>query len=394
MHTRHKHIFLALVAFALLLDLGVPSRGRAQEHGVGQVLSVVKALEARVAALEDQNARYKQEAEQARAETRALRQRNSAEPISPADRQIRPALASQAYAMAAKAPVVSRPASVPIVLDPWSGPYWGASFGGALTQSRVASQDTFTATSSAIAPPSSIFGYSTVANTDRSRNSGATMDAFVGVNFNLAPHVLGGVQLEGILSELDFNSEGTRAYTYFDANGPTGQTAVGAFRPHVHSRWMVSALGRVGVLAEPTTLVYAIAGVTLAHFDYQNVADNPFYRTALGSGPSSRKCRGGIEHKIDQNWSVCAVHPGHTPAGRQRRRATTSCRPPTTSTAKRCHPNSFRERDACRPSLLLVSSQDRQSEGTGWSTPQVKRRSAGHVNLCWGFVGAASSVWR
>lgn len=307
MHTRHKHIFLALVAFALLLDLGVPSRGRAQEHGVAQVLSVVKALEARVAALEDQNARYKQEAEQARAETRALRQRSSAAPISPADRQIRPALASQAYAMAAKAPAVSRPASLPIVLDPWSGPYWGASFGGALTRSRVASQETFTAASAAIAPPSNILGYSIVANTDGS-NSGATLDAFVGVNFKLAPYVLGGVQLEGTLSELDFNSEGTRAYTYFDANGPTGQTAVGPFRPHVHSRWMVSALGRVGVLAEPSTLVYAIAGVTLAHFDYQNVADNPFYQTGERYWAVGGSAGGGIEHKIDQNWSVRAEY--------------------------------------------------------------------------------------
>jgi outer membrane immunogenic protein len=308
MHTRHKHILLALVAFASLLDLGVPSTGRAQEHGVAQVLSVVKALEARVAALEDQNARYKREAEQARAETRALRQRNSAEPISPADRQIRPVLASQAYALATKAPAVSRPASVPIVLDPWSGPYWGASFGGALTRSRVASQDTFTANIPLGAPPSNIFGYSTVANADGSRNSGATLDAFVGVNFKLAPYVLGGVQLEGTLSELDFNSEGTRAYTYFDANGPTGQTAVGAFRPHVHSRWMVSALGRVGVLAEPSTLVYAIAGVTLAHFDYQNVTDNPFYQPGERYWAVGGSAGAGIEHKIDQNWSVRAEY--------------------------------------------------------------------------------------
>jgi outer membrane immunogenic protein len=308
MHTRYRHIFLALMVLASLLDLMGPSTGRAQEQGVAQVLSVVKALEARVAALEDQNARYKREAEQARAETRALRRGNSAEPISPADKQTRPVLASQAYAMATKAPAASRPASAPIVPDPWSGPYWGASFGGALTRSRVASQDTFTANNSAIAPPLNIIGYSTVANTDGGRNAGATLDAFVGVNFKLAPDVLGGMQLEGTLSELDFNAEGTRAYTYFDANGPTGQTAAGAFRPHVHARWMVSALGRVGVLVEPSTLAYAIAGMTIARFDYQNITDNLFFQPGERYWAVGWSAGGGIERKIDQNWSVRAEY--------------------------------------------------------------------------------------
>jgi opacity protein-like surface antigen len=121
-------------------------------------------------------------------------------------------------------------------------------------------------------------------------------------------YVLGGVQLEGSLAELDFNSEGTRALNYFNSIGPTGQTAVGPFRPHVHSRWMISALARAGTFIDPSTLLYAIAGVTLAQFEYQNLTDNLFFQPGERFFSNGANVGGGIEHKINSHWSIRAEY--------------------------------------------------------------------------------------
>ena len=71
--------------------------------------------------------------------------------------------------------------------------------------------------------------------------------------------IVGG-QLEATAAALNFSSSGSKAYVYFDANGSTGSTANGDFRPQVASRWMASALLRAGVLLNDQTLIYGIGG--------------------------------------------------------------------------------------------------------------------------------------
>jgi len=178
----------------------------------------------------------------------------------------------------------------------------GASFGGGLTEGRVASRETFTASSNN-PPPFNLSGRSTVAESGPSRGIGAVADLFVGFSTTFGPFVAG-IQLEGTLAELSFGSSGTRSYTFFDANGPTGQTALGPFRPHVHSRWMVSALARAGWLVDPRTLLYGVAGWTGAQFDYQNLTDEPFFQPGERFWANGITLGVGLEKRLHANWAL------------------------------------------------------------------------------------------
>ena len=112
------------------------------------------------------------------------------------------------------------------------------------------------------------------------------------------------VNLEATVSDLNFNSAGTRTYTYFNGSGPTGQTAVSDFRPQVSSNWMASALLRAGFLVDDKTLIYGIGGLTLAQFQGRNLADNSFYQLDETFMASGWTAGAGIERKLDSHWSV------------------------------------------------------------------------------------------
>lgn len=71
---------------------------------------------------------------------------------------------------------------------------------------------------------------------------------------------------------------------------------------------MVSGLARVGVLVDPSAFIYAIAGLTIAHFDYQNLTNNTFFQPGERFWALGANVGGGIERKIDQNWSVRAEY--------------------------------------------------------------------------------------
>jgi opacity protein-like surface antigen len=112
----------------------------------------------------------------------------------------------------------------------------------------------------------------------RSRGGGGVViDVFAGWNEQLSSSLVIGAQLEASAANLNFSSAGTRTYAYFDTSGPTGQTAVGDFRPQVASRWMATALLRAGVLLNDQTLVYGLGGWSLAQFEARNLSDNSFF---------------------------------------------------------------------------------------------------------------------
>jgi opacity protein-like surface antigen len=139
-------------------------------------------------------------------------------------------------------------------------------------------------------------------------HGGGVIDVFAGWNFQVSSRFLVGAQFEATVADLNFNSAGMRTYRYFDASGPTGQSAVSDFRPQVSSRWMTSALLRAGVLVDDRTLLYGIGGWTLAQFQARNLADNSFYQLDESFVASGWTAGGGIERKLDSNWSIRAEY--------------------------------------------------------------------------------------
>jgi hypothetical protein len=110
----------------------------------------------------------------------------------------------------------------------WTGAYWGASAGGAATRSSVHSSQRDLQAFPGNTPPFNVTGYDVVGQASAG-NGGGAIDVFAGWNVRLSNFVVGG-QLEATAGALNFNSSGSKAYTYFDANGPTGSTANGDFR--------------------------------------------------------------------------------------------------------------------------------------------------------------------
>jgi outer membrane immunogenic protein len=260
-----------------------------------QVLQKIAALEARVAALETKNSEYKREAEDSRAQVRAAN-----------DKIFRLSNAAAIPNKAASAMVYKAYPADPMPSG-WAGAYWGASAGGAATRSRVTSAERETNAFVANPSPFNLSGIDILGTSGPNRGSGGLIDLYAGLNVQLSNVVVGG-QLEATASSANFSSAGSKAYTYFDANGPTGQTAVGDFRPQVGLRWMTSALLRAGILLNDQTLVYAVGGWTLAQFEARNATDNPFYQPVETFWANGWTAGAGIERKLDSNWSVRAEY--------------------------------------------------------------------------------------
>jgi opacity protein-like surface antigen len=181
----------------------------------------------------------------------------------------------------------------------WTGVYWGASIGGALTQSRLQSQQ------SQIDP--GLTGNMSSLDSSGSGGLGATVDLFAGYNTKIGQDFLVGLQVEGSLSNIDFSSKGTKLSTFFVGGVPFA-TSTTNIQPHVYARWMTSILARGGWFTTPSTMIYGIGGWTLASFEYHNATDNLTYQpgeTFLSNGITGGV---GIEKKMDPNWSVRAEY--------------------------------------------------------------------------------------
>jgi opacity protein-like surface antigen len=281
-------LILGLVCFgALALHLRSAS---AETPLADLVLQKVAALEARVAALETKNREYKREAEEARAQVRAANER------SPKISRLVPSR----IAAAAMAYSVAGPTDRAVL--GWTGAYWGASAGGAATRSAVVSDERDTQNSGG-----GTFGYDVHGTSTTTSGAGALIDVFAGWNTQISNLVIG-AQAEATFAGLNFSSAGSRTYTYFTQAGPSGAGALADFRPQIASRWMTSALLRAGVLLNDQTLVYAIGGWTGAQFEARNLTDNPFYQPVETFWANGWTAGGGIEHKLDSNWSVRAEY--------------------------------------------------------------------------------------
>ena len=170
------------------------------------------------------------------------------------------------------------PLSVPTrQIDQWSGIYVGGSFGAGLTQSHVTSSERPVEIFPTNSPPFVTQGQSITGEAEGHDGFGGLIDLYLGVNKQIGPNLVLGLQLEGSAGDMNFDARGIRAYTYFNDAGPTGQTGTSNFRPQIHSSFMVSALARAGWLVDPATMLYALAGYTGAQFRYENLPDNSFF---------------------------------------------------------------------------------------------------------------------
>lgn len=260
-----------------------------------QLLAMMRKLEARVEALETKNTEYRNEIAEARHQAKAATEKLKS--VSTTSSPARNSYAS--YAVNVETNTVQAPV--------WTGAYWGASAGGGVTSSKVTSNEQYSANFPSNSYPFSINGQNMTDTSGAGHRGGAMIDLFGGWNFQVSRFVVG-AQLEATVSDLNFNSSGTRSYNYFTAAGPTGQTAVEDFRPQVSSNWMASALLRAGFLADQKTLVYGIGGLTLAQFEARNLADNSFYQLEESYMAAGWTAGAGIERKLSANWSVRAEY--------------------------------------------------------------------------------------
>ena len=266
----------------------------AEPSSADLVLQKIAALEARVAALEVKNREYKRDADEARTQAKLANEKLS---------KVGGAVPNNvASALAYKA----SPTDHPVLVD-WTGAYWGASAGGAVTRSSVISTERDIQAFPANPPPFTVNGFDALGNSSASAGFGGLIDLFAGWNVRISRAVVG-AQLEATAANLNFSSSGQKAYTYFVATGPTGLTAVGDFRPQVASRWMTSVLLRAGFLLDDNTLLYGIGGWTGSQFEARNVTDNPFYQPVETFWANGWTAGAGIERKLDSSWSVRAEY--------------------------------------------------------------------------------------
>ena len=209
-----------------------------------------------------------------------------------------------AYAMVTKAP--PRP-----VGRTWDGFYGGVSFGLTSMETSTASTSTEVFNLTQSIPGVSVAdaqNFTSVFNT-QGRRIGAIADIFTGYNLRLATSVIAGVQFEGSMAPAITRGNGSfgTIFTVTDVETPPGGAAGtstangtqgGNLTFTVESRWMASALARLGVLIDPHHLVYAIGGWTYGGF-------------AQGSrifGLNGPTIGAGIEREVAPSWTVKAEY--------------------------------------------------------------------------------------
>jgi opacity protein-like surface antigen len=290
----------AMAAFGLAIYIGAPSAANAQSQadvtqlieGMKRIEARATALEARVVALEGENKQAKKEAAAARAEAQALRQKLGSSRTAAA-----PAMPPGTYMMATKAP--------PLAPTPdWAGLYWGSAFGLGWMRGETSehSLDVFNQTLGSL-----INASTTTTNSNLSgRDVGAAVNLFLGYNFLASPSVVLGGQVEGGLSNMRVNVSGSGTSNASGTlailvpgliqSGSVPFTSTGAVSANddLNNRWMVSLLGRGGVLVDPRDLVYALGGYTYGRFE----------GFGAGFGLNGATVGGGWERSIALGWTL------------------------------------------------------------------------------------------
>jgi len=298
----------ATAALAIGVGVGIPSAAKAQSQAdFAAMTAAMKRLEARVDALEGENKQAKRDVEAARAEARALRQKlgvAAPPPAAPAVVASRSPAAAGTYAMATKAPL---PAPAPS----WKGFYAGVGFGIGWMRGGEDQASTDLFTDQDVVVGNGTFLTNQVTKTAFSldgRKAGGIANLFLGYNFVATPTVVLGGQVEGGVSNIRASLSGSGAAAtsgasvFTDPGGatfPNGSfTTTTSFNTadSLDNRWMVSVLGRGGVVVDPADFVYLLGGYTYARFETFN--------SVVGFGLNGGTIGGGWERQIASGWSL------------------------------------------------------------------------------------------
>lgn len=306
-----KALPLKLACSTILLAASVITPGAQAAEGdspdLAEIASTVKSLKARVEALEAQNWQLKREVATAQAHTSPRKVAS----VSPTPTGAAASASAGTYAMAARAPTSAR--EVPN----WAGFYAGASFGIGLLGARenVNSSSTYSTTllngtSNYVEPPPT----NSVEDVS-SRQRGAIVALSLGHSWMLGDNFVGGVQVEGGLSNIQIGLSGSSTAIPTSSTGPypgsttgnSGYYTTGTTSDVLANRWHVSALARAGWLVDPQDLVYVIGGWSYADFEWsRSVPNGPSVSGSFGLNGAT--IGAGFERQITPAWTVKAEY--------------------------------------------------------------------------------------
>lgn len=168
--------------------------------------------------------------------------------------------------------------------DGWIGAYWGLSvgLGGSGSESEFDHDGR-------------------EGRTSADWKAGAVEDIYIGVNARLAPRVLAGVQVEGSLSQMNFDSE-------LDEEAGVREPLDADRMTRLDLEWMVSVIGRLGWLATPETFLYGLAGWTYGHFDVEELVWQTGFERLNDFGTNGFTVGAGGETRLSPLWTLRAEY--------------------------------------------------------------------------------------
>ena len=197
----------------------------------------------------------------------------------------------------------------------WTGGYVGFSVGVGGTRANTSTVFSDTRTATQTVPPLGIFDQSFtngIVGSDTRFRPGGVADLFTGYNQQFGTWVAG-VQLEGTvarfnerLGRLSSSTENSFNVQFAGAPLSLNQTFSNSFLRNdtLTMNWMLSALGRVGLLVDPRDMVYALGGWSFASFS-TSIESEDGNRTFTANGPS---VGAGWERQIMDLWSFRAEY--------------------------------------------------------------------------------------
>jgi opacity protein-like surface antigen len=193
----------------------------------------------------------------------------------------------------------------------WTGFYTGFSVGVGGTRTNAPTVFSQTRTSTQTVPPIGIFDQVfTNGNigSDSQFHPGGVADLFTGYNQQFGTWVAG-VQLEGSVARFNERLARLSSSTQSNFDGPPpilNSIFTNSFLRNdtLTMNWMLSALGRVGLLVDPRDMVYAIGGWSFANFSTSIESDDG-NRTFTANGPT---VGAGWERQIMDLWSFRAEY--------------------------------------------------------------------------------------
>lgn len=200
--------------------------------------------------------------------------------------------------------------------DPWSGVYFGAYLGGGAGYSKSVYNQVQQSTSATSVNGS--ISLSTKTNSTTSgqlsalNTSGSVADLFIGYNYHHDnAKLLIGAQFEGtVFSDITTKSAKTLITNSNVTNVLTNVTVSNYAYNTVTSRYnldsILSVVARAGVLARPDTLIYGLIGPSEGNFVIPDAVEFTFFNTTQWK--IGMNAGGGIEHKLNDNWSILAEY--------------------------------------------------------------------------------------